>query len=352
MGSRVVPLDGVRMNRFRTMRSSRDSSDEELMRQVAAGSQEPLGALYRRYAPLIFNVAAQTLDRAAAEEIVQDAFLAVWRRAALFDPQRGTFRAWVLQIAHFRILNELRRRNRQPQLEPDPDGVRLAALPDRSPEPAEAAWREYRRSAVHAALDELPPPQREALGLALLRDLTHEQVAAELNLPLGTAKTRIRTGLQTLRGKLVPRAAALALVGVLALLGIRYRSEQVIRRRDDRALALLTTSDIESIRLAPAPGIPEETHGHYRGRPGADIAVLSLSSFPPAPAGQTYQGWVLRQGTWTSLGTAELDADGNARLIAEGPEVATAPEAIQVTREPAGGSPVPRGTVMIRWPAR
>src|ERR671932_132368 len=89
------------------------AGDEELMRLLAGGRQEALGPLYSRYAPLIFGMAAQSLDRSGAEEIVQEVFLAVWRQAATFDPALGPFRPWVLQIAHFRILNELRRRGRR-----------------------------------------------------------------------------------------------------------------------------------------------------------------------------------------------------------------------------------------------
>jgi len=336
-------------NGSRPMPPNEDCSDEELMCQLAAGAQEALGPLYSRYARLIFHLAVRTLDRPAAEEIVQDVFLAVWRGAATFDPARGAFRPWVLQIAHFRILNELRRRSRQPQLELDPDGLHLASLPDDSPEPAEATWRASLRATLQAALADLPAPQRQALGLALGEDLTHEQVATELNLPLGTAKTRIRTGLQNLRSKLVPRMAVLALVGFLAFLGVRYQAELAIRQRDERALSLLTTSDLEAIRLAPAPGVPEQTHGHYRSRAGAEIAVLSLSHFPPAPAGQIYQGWVLHAGMWTALGTVQPDVNGNAHLIAEGPELAVPPEAVQVTLEPVGGSPTPSGSVVIAW---
>ncbi len=336
-------------NGFHLMPPNEDCSDEELMRQLAAGAQEALGPLYSRYARLIFHLAARTLDRPAAEEIVQDVFLAVWRRAVTFDPARGAFRPWVLQIAHFRILNELRRRSRQPQLEPDPDDLHLASLPDDSPEPAEATWRASLRATLQTALADLPAPQRQALGLTFGEDLTHEQVAAELNLPLGTAKTRIRTGLQNLRSKLAPRMAVLALVGFLAFLGIRYQAELAIRQRDERALSLLTTSDLEAIRLAPTPGVPEKAHGHYRSRAGTEIAVLGLSHFPPAPAGKIYQGWVLHEGTWTSLGTVQPDVDGNAHLIAEGPELAVPPEAVQVTLEPGGGSPAPRGSVVIAW---
>src|SRR5881409_2628565 len=137
--------------------------DEELMRQVAEGSAEALGLLHRRFARLIFGMAVQTLDRASAEDLVQDVFLAVWRNAGRFDPERGTVRAWLLQIAHFRLLNELRRRSRQPDILPDPEGLLLAGLPGSDPGPAEATWQQHRRAALKSALDELPPPQREAL---------------------------------------------------------------------------------------------------------------------------------------------------------------------------------------------
>jgi len=329
-----------------------DSSDEELMLQLAHGRQEALGPLYSRYGPLIFNLAAHSLDRAAAEEIVQDVFLTVWRNAAVFDPERGAFRPWVLQIAHFRVLNELRRRTRRPQLESDPDGLLLAGLPDQGPAPEEAAWRDSLRSAVHAAFEELPPPQRQALDLAFFKDLSHEQVAAELKIPLGTAKTRIRAGLGKLRGKLAPVMAGLALVGIIATLGVRYQAEQAMRHRDERALALLTSSTTEVIRLAPAPGEPAAVHGQYRGQAGASIAVLTLSNFPAAPAGKTYQAWVLDKGVWTSLGTAQPDARGSARLIAESRDLAVLPDAIQVTLEPIGGSRSPTGPVVILWPVR
>src|SRR5262245_33406114 len=341
----------MRNNGFHPMPANSDTSDEELMEQLAAGQQEALGPLYSRYARLIFHLAARTLDRPAAEDIVQDVFLAVWRRAGTFDPEKGAFRPWVLQISDYRIRNALRQRSRQPQVEPDPDGLHVADLPDESPEPAETVWQEYRRATLQAAFAALPPPQRHALGLAFFEDLTHEQVASVLNLPLGTAKTRIRTGLQRLRATLAPQLAALALVGLLAVLGVRYQAEQVAWQRDERALELVTNSETVNLRLAPAPGIPLETHARYRGRAGAKTAVLTFSHFPLAPAGHTYQAWVRHQGTWTSLGTVHLDPTGNARLIAEGPALVVLPEAIQVTQEPVGGSTVPSGPVVVAWPS-
>ena len=322
--------------------------DEELMRQVADGSAEALGLLHRRFARLIFGMAVQSLDRAAAEDLVQEVFLTVWRNARRFEPERGTVRAWVLQITHFRLLNELRRRSRQPEVVPDPEGVVLASLPASSPGPAEATWEQHRRAVLKSALDELPPPQREALTLAFLDDLTHEQVAAELGLPLGTAKTRIRAGLQKLRDTLGPQWAALVAICLLAALGIRYRSEHATVARYDRALSLVTASDSVNLRLGPVPGTPDATHARYRGRPGAGIAVVTFSEFPPAPAGQIYQAWARHGATWTSLGTVSPEA-GTARLIAESPALAALPEALEVTVEPRTGSVAPSGPVVVAW---
>lgn len=318
------------------------------MSQVADGSAEALGLLHRRFARLIFGLAVQSLDRAAAEDLVQEVFLAVWRNARRFEPERGTVRAWVLQITHFRVLNELRRRSRQPEVVPDPEGVVLASLPASIPGPAEVTWEQHRRAVLTSALDELPPPQREALSLAFLDDLTHEQVAAELGLPLGTAKTRIRAGLQKLRATLGPQWATLAAICLLAALGIRYRSEHETLARYDRALSLVTASDSVNRRLAPVPGTPEATHARYRGRPGAGIAVVTFSAFPPAPAGQIYQAWAQHGATWTSLGIMVPDA-GGGRLIAESPALAALPDALEVTLEPRTGSAAPSGPVVVAW---
>ncbi|TMI87335.1 MAG: sigma-70 family RNA polymerase sigma factor [Bacillati bacterium ANGP1] len=332
-------------------RDALEASDEELMQRLAAGGQEALGPLYSRYAARIFSMASHTLDRAAAEEIVQDVFLSVWRNAGTFAPDRGAFRPWVFQIAHYRILNELRHKSRQPQIEPDPEGLRTAGLPDPAPHPDEAAGLEEERAAVRKALNALPPAQREALNLAFFEDLTHEQVAAKLQVPLGTTKTRIRTGLQRLRVSLSPVAAALMVAAIgLGGLGLRYVADQRERALDARALALLTSSETVAIRLTAAPGVPAEVHAVYRGQAGMTVAVLTLDRFPPAPAGQTYQAWVRHGEQWTSLGTVRPDARGNGRLIVEGPELAVPPDAIEVTREPSGGSPVPSGPVVVGAP--
>jgi RNA polymerase sigma factor (sigma-70 family) len=328
--------------------SGRRLSDEELMQQIAAGRQDAIGPLHGRYAPLVFNLAAQTLDRATAEEIVQDVFVAVWRKAGTFDPERGTFRAWVLRIAHLRVLNELRHRGRRPRVEPDPDGLRLGSAPEPGPGPAEEAWREHRRVIVRAAVEALPPPQRQALRLAFLEDLTHEQIADFLDLPLGTAKTRIRSGLQTLRAHLSPLFAAGLIV--LALVSALHLREQSRRHYD--ALRLVTYSDLVPRRMAATTGTHSEgeTHGNYRGRPGVPLAVLTISHLAPAPAGHAYQAWGEFGGRWVLLGTVHPEDDGSDLLIAEGPPLKSPPTALKVTLEPRGTPSAPNGPAVIVWP--
>jgi RNA polymerase sigma-70 factor (ECF subfamily) len=331
------------------MHASQDSSDAELMRRVAGESESALDELYGRFARRVFLLAAQALDRAAAEDIVQDVFLVVWRKADRFDPERGTVRAWLLQIAHHRVLNELRRRSRQPELEPDGDG-RLGELASRDPGPAERVVAQRRRHIVTAALDELPEAQREALDLAFFDDLTHQQVAARLDLPLGTAKTRIRTGLQRLRSTFLLRAITFTALGLLLALGLRsWRNDQALERQE-HALSMLTASDSVNLRLGPATSsIPEPAHARYRGRPGSETAVVTLSKVPAPPAGETYQVWVRHGSVWTSLGTLRPDAAGSARLIAEAPVLTTVPDAVTVTIEPAAGSAAPGGRVVLAW---
>src|SRR5690348_14756574 len=204
-GRRIVPAAGD------SMPEPQGPSDEDLMHDLAAGHQEALGPLYTRYAVRIFALASQSLDRAAAEEIVQDVFLAVWRRAGTFRSDQGPFRPWVFQIAHYRVLNELRRRSRQPQLDADPEGERLAAMPGSEPNPEDAAVRAEDRGRLRKALEDLSPAQRDAVSLAFLEELSHSEVAERLRLPLGTTKTRIRAGVARLRATLSPVVAVLVI---------------------------------------------------------------------------------------------------------------------------------------------
>jgi RNA polymerase sigma-70 factor (ECF subfamily) len=324
--------------------------DESLMAHVTAGSEEALALLHRRHAGLVFRLAARRLERAVAEEIVQDVFLAVWRRAATFDPARGRFRSWLLQIAHRRILNELRHRSRRPRLDDDPDQDHAASLPDPAPGPSEAAWAEYRRTVVRAAVDALPPLQRQALGLAFFEELTHEQVATLLELRLGTAKTRIRSGLLRVRAQLAPVLLTLVLLlAVSTLVPQRMRLEERLGR-EERALAVTSSSDVVPLHLSAASAeLPAGAHGGYRARPGSETVVLTATALPSPPPGRSYTAWARAGTRWLQLGVLAPDAAGHAGLIAEDPELAMGVDELRVTLESAPLPAEPHGATMLRW---
>ncbi len=237
-------------------------SDEDLMRAVAEGRPEALRILYGRHAGGVFARAERRLGRAAAEEVVQEVFLGIFRAREGFDATRGSFQAWLSEATRRRIVNELRRRARKGS----GDDVDLDTLPADDPGPDEAAWRAYRSEVVARAVEALPEAQRRALRLAFFEDLSHEEIAAMLlDLPLGTAKTRIRSGLK----KLGPALAVLALAAALLWIA---RSERSARGRQERALSMVTAIDAERLRLevprarrAPWVSLPPRTRTTVTG---------------------------------------------------------------------------------------
>lgn len=319
------------------------------MRDLAAGNAEALGVLHGRHAARVFARAARRLGGDGAEEIVQEVFLAVWRHAACFDARRGAFSAWIDRITRTRILNELRRRGRRPRLTGE---TSCLAATDSQPEPDEAAWLAHRRAIVRAAVDALPPHQSRALRLAFLEELSQAQVAAFLEVPLGTAKGRIRAGLETLRQRLAGLAAAgMIVIGLLIVLGVHEQAQRASLARERRALRLVTSSDVSPRRLTAAPGAPAAAHGNYRSRPGTPLAVLTVSHLAQPPGGRQYAAWAGRAGRWILLGTVHPDALGSGLLIAEGAELAAPPEALVVTLEPTAVPRQPTGRAVIAWPA-
>jgi len=334
-----------------SVKTGPEGSDEELLLALASGDDGALGPLYRRYVPMVFRMAAQSLGRDSAEDIVQEVFASVWKNAGTFDPARGPVRPWILQIARSRVLNELRRRSRKPESDDERDGSELQELPDGARPPDQAVWEEYRRSAIQKAIGTLAPPQRQALSLAFFEDLTHEQVAETLKVPLGTTKTRIRSGIQQLRIVLAAMAAALVAV-VATRFAFQYSSERARETRSEAALRMVTSSDTQVLRLVATPDAPSAAHGHYRTRPGASNAVLTFSGLPRPPSGKSYQAWTRREGKWTSLGQGVLDASEHGLIVYQERTPLASPEALQLTLEPEGGSASPTGPPLIVWPGR
>ena len=325
-------------------------TDDELMAVLAAGQQDVLQVLHRRHAPLVFHIACRSLDAAAAEEITQDVFLRVWQKASSFDPAKGSFRTWVLQIAHRLVINELRERGRRPRVDRDSEAS-LVDLAARDSGPEDQVWAQYQRTAIQRAISALPREQRQALRLAFFQDLSHEQVASFLEVPLGTAKGRIRLALEKLNVPLAALVAALvAAVGLSTFLWERHRT---VLGRDDRALAMLTGSRMEALRLQPPTPqgpVEEGPHATYRAERGGTTVVFTLSRLPGLPEGETYRLWRLSAGTWQAMGDLAPDAQGRGRFIFE---AATQPwpEVLRLTREGRGkAGPAPAGTLVLAWP--
>ena len=151
-----------------------------------------MGALYDRYSPVVYAVALRVLgDTGAAEDVLQDVFMQLWRNPGAFDSSRGSLGAWLAVITRNRSIDTLRKR----RPENDIEDVILSVEPDLAGDADRARVRER----VRTALEGMPDAQRKALELAYYEGLTHSEIAAKTGEPLGTIKTRIRAGLMTLR---------------------------------------------------------------------------------------------------------------------------------------------------------
>jgi len=191
------------------------ATDGELVIDLLAGNDGALCTLYRRYArPLYAMVLRMLGDEQATQEVVQDVFIRIWRRAGAFDPSRSSLPTWLLSIAHNLAVDELRRRRARPvRFERPPDDE--AAVADdpvalsRACDPEAMAQAADIGVAVRAALAALPNSQRAAIELAYFSGLSQSEIAVATGVPLGTIKSRIRFGmlaLQAVLGDLHDRA--------------------------------------------------------------------------------------------------------------------------------------------------
>lgn len=168
------------------------TSDLSLVRAVRAGDQSAMAALYDRYSPIVYSVALRVLqDTGSAEDILQDVFMQLWRNPAAFDSSRGNMAAWLAVISRNRAIDLLRRR----RPESDIEDVVLSVQPDLALE----AERARTIDKVRGTLQGMPAAQRSALEMAYFEGLSHSEIAEKTGEPLGTIKTRIRTGLLVLR---------------------------------------------------------------------------------------------------------------------------------------------------------
>ena len=172
-------------------------SDDGLLAGMAVGEQAAAVAFVRRYQRRVFGLAySMTGDAGVAEDVAQEAMIRVWKHAQVFDPRRGSVASWVLTITRNLAIDALRLRRSVPT---DPDDFAAAALRSNEHNPEDAAQRGDIRHLVRGALEGLPPEQRRAVVLAAVYGRTALEISESEGIPLGTAKTRIRTALIRLR---------------------------------------------------------------------------------------------------------------------------------------------------------
>lgn len=181
-----------------------------LLPRIAAGDEAAFRALYDTLAPRVLGLALRILrERAAAEEAVIDVFAQVWKQAGRFDAAKGSVATWVLTVSRTRAIDLARIQKRRTRREVDAAPELVEALPDPIDGPVLDAAAGERGRVLRSALARLPHDQRQAVELAFYSGLSHTEVAAALRAPLGTVKTRIRTGLSTLRTALASVEEAL-----------------------------------------------------------------------------------------------------------------------------------------------
>lgn len=172
--------------------ASNVTTDATLLSAVRSGDEHAMAQLYDRYSSIVYSVALRVLgDTGAAEDILQEVFMQLWRSPNAFDPSRGSLPGWLAVIARNRAIDSLRKRR------PETDITEIVV----SVEPDFASGAEWSRALekIRSTLTSMPSPQRSALEMAFFEGLTHTEIAAKTGEPLGTIKTRIRAGLVTLR---------------------------------------------------------------------------------------------------------------------------------------------------------
>jgi RNA polymerase sigma-70 factor (ECF subfamily) len=177
-------------------------ADEELMPLVGRHDPDAFEVLYDRHGGAAYSLAYRVVgDRAAAEEVTQEAFISVWRSGARFDAARGSVRSWLLSVVRNRAIDFLRSRaGKAPKLTFDDDSV-LEQRPAEESTEREALERET-AGELRGALGKLPGEQSKVIELAYFGGFSHSEIAQILGLPMGTVKGRMRLGLEKIRGEL------------------------------------------------------------------------------------------------------------------------------------------------------
>jgi RNA polymerase sigma factor (sigma-70 family) len=178
--------------------------DEALLAGLGAGDAELAVAFVRRFQRVVFGVARAVIsDPTTAEDVAQHAFEQAWRHASLYDSRRGSVRTWLTTITHNLAIDVVRARSALP-MDPDDLPVLLSTMTDN---PERVAVANDNAKGLRQALGRLPAPQARAVAMSGIYGMTAQQVADTEGIPLGTAKTRIRDGMQKLRSAYLPKEA-------------------------------------------------------------------------------------------------------------------------------------------------
>ena len=172
-------------------------ADEDLISLVGRGDAEAFAMLYDRHSRPAYSLAYRMMgEKQAAEDIVQDSFLKLWREATSYRAQRASVRTWLLSIVHNRSIDQLRSSASRRRMH---EKVEMSAPTSQPSEAFSEAWRNSQREQVREALKTLPEDQLKTLELAYFSGYTHVEIAELLGVPLGTVKGRMRAGLKKMR---------------------------------------------------------------------------------------------------------------------------------------------------------
>ncbi len=179
------------------MADPRSEEDASLIQRVAAGDQAALGDLYDRYVRILLGLAYRILgSREEAEEVVADVFCQVWRTAGSYDPARGRVDSWLFLITRSRSLDRWRALQRKAQILTASEQLAKVTV---SVDPDQSLMVQEQQTQIRQVLQQLPPEQRQVIELAYFSGWTQEQVAAHLQIPIGTVKSRLRLALVKLK---------------------------------------------------------------------------------------------------------------------------------------------------------
>ena len=204
--TRVLELTGaleawpVYRTRAEAMQALRQVRVLALVQGLHQGDEDAFRCLFRLYAPSALALARRVVRHPdLAEEIVQEAFLAVWRDPHRYDPRRGSVRAWLMGLVHHRAVDAVRREEAQRRRAEDPSSAEVFVVGDFADHVVDELALPEERRAVRAALEELPAEQRHVIELMYFSGFSQTKIAAQLDLPLGTVKSRTLLGMRRLR---------------------------------------------------------------------------------------------------------------------------------------------------------